>query len=116
MKDRILLSIGILILLVQVAMIVRARFVEDRYYCWAPHDSQNEYVLQVRIDGRSLEPSEIKARYRIEADGTDPRAIQHVKDTVSQYEETYGRGDDAVVSMTYRTNGGPEQAWAWPQP
>ena len=57
-------AIGVAFLLFQLVMIVYARFVPSRYFCWAPYDAQSEYSLQVTIDGRPLANQEIRRRYR----------------------------------------------------
>ncbi len=98
----------------QLFMIGYARFVPSRYFCWAPMDSQNLYSIAVEIDGHSLGPDEIEARYRQPATGGNWQAIQHALDKVQQYEETYGKDDDARVTVTFTVNGGPEETWSWP--
>jgi hypothetical protein len=100
----------------QVVMIVYARFVPSRYFCWAPYDIQTEYRLRVEVNGRDLTAPEIRSRYRRPARGTDNRSPQHVMDIVQGYEERYGRNDHARVVMRYRVNGKEEQTWRWPQP
>ena len=99
------------VLAFQAASIVYARFDDARYFCWAPHDAQNEYVIAVEIDGRSLSPSEVEARYRIPASGVDPRSIAHVTRLVQQYERTLGADDDATVVVGYRINGKALRRW-----
>lgn len=101
-------------LLFQVVMIVRARFHDARYYCWAPHDRQTEYTIEVEIDGRRLTPTEVADRYRDPWRGVNPRSDTHVLAFVRQYEQTYGRGDDARVVVHYSVNGGPMERWQWP--
>lgn len=96
-------------------MIGFARFDAARYFCWAPHDSQNEYRIHVRFAGHELSESEISARYRIPARGIDPRAIEHVLRLVSHYERSHGATDGASVRVVYRTNGGPEKRWQYRQ-
>ncbi|MBI3697879.1 MAG: hypothetical protein HY238_23985 [Acidobacteria bacterium] len=107
-------AIGVAFLLFQLVMIVYARFVPSRYFCWAPYDAQSEYSLQVTIDGRPLTNQEIRRRYRRPQTGVDNRSIQHVIDIVQQYEETRGRDDHARVIMKYKVNGGAEEQWQWP--
>lgn len=107
-------AIGIAFLLWQLGMIGYARFVPTRYFCWAPYDTQTAYELTVTIDGRELSPQEIRARYRRPAKGRDNRSPNHVMDVVRQYEQTYGRGDNGQVLMTYTVNGHPEEQWKWP--
>ena len=103
------------LLLFQVVMIVYARFVPSRYFCWAPFDIQTEYKLQVEVDGHALNAKEVRARYRRQQNGTDNRSPQHVMDIVQGYEETYGRSKPARVEMRYRVNGKQEQVWRWPR-
>ena len=47
-------AIGVLILALQAAAIVRARFVNDRYFCWAPFDQQTKYEISVAIGDEGL--------------------------------------------------------------
>lgn len=99
------------ILTLQAVSVLHARFDDGRYFCWAPHDSQNEYAISVSIDGRPLTAAEVERRYRIPARGVDPRAIAHVTRLVDQYERTVGAEDDAEVTVRYRVNGGPVHHW-----
>jgi hypothetical protein len=101
-------------LLLQIGRIVSARFDTARYFCWAPHDSQSEYEIDVSIAGRGLTRAETAARYRMPWGWRDPRAMEHVLRLVRQYEETYGRDENATVIIRYTTNGGPVQEWRWP--
>lgn len=109
---KFLLAVGLL--LFQIIMIGYARFVPTRFFCWAPFDSLNLYQIQVTLAGKVLTPQEIKDRYRIESKGTDHRAISHVLLILKQYEETYGRNDNAHVQVVYSVNGRKEQSWEWP--
>jgi len=103
--------IGVSILVFQLAMIVYARFVPSRYFCWAPYDVQTEYWITTVVNGRKLTESEIRGRYRRAQHGTDNRSPQHVMDILQGYEESYGRNDHAQVTMRYRVNGKEEQVW-----
>jgi len=108
-------SIGIIFLLIQIYMIGYARFMEARYFCWAPFDSQNEYVLSVEVNGRTLTNKEIEKRYRRPPRGLDSRSIQHLKDVVMQYESTYAQSEEAQVWLMYTVNGNQRPVWKWPQ-
>jgi len=105
--------IGVSILVFQLAMIVYARFVPSRYFCWAPYDVQTDYSITTVVNGRKLTASEVRARYRRPQHGTDNRSPQHVIDILQGYEERYGRADHAQVTMRYRVNGKEEQLWRW---
>ena len=112
---RLRLGIGIAILAVQGAAIVYARFVPARYFCWAPFDMQTDYRLRVSVNGSALTASQIRARYKRPAAGTDNRSVQHVIDIVEQTERRYHPLDRATVRMTYRINGKQEQEWTYQQ-
>lgn len=105
-----------LLLALQVATIAHARFVSTRYLAWAPYDRITEYSLHAIVDGRLLSPPEIHRRYGLAALGTNNRSEAHVMTIVRQYEETYGRDDDAHVFLEYRVNGGELRRWQWPPP
>lgn len=108
--------VGTALLAAQIFMIVAARFHPMRYYCWAPYDSQNEYQIHAVIDGHVLSPAEVESRYRLETPGINPRMIYQVTDIISYVERVYHEDDQADVTVTYRTNGGPELQWRWPIP
>lgn len=114
MLRRFRLALAVAFLLAQVASITYARFVPTRYFAWAPYDAITLYDLEVRIDGHQLERREVRRRYSLPI-GRDNRAIQHVIHAVRQYEETYGARDSARVILRYRTNGGRERTWRWPE-
>ena len=99
-------------LALQAVMVVAAPFGEHRFYCWAPHDAQSEYVISVSVGGRALSLDEVSRRYRVPADGVDPRAMSHILFLVEKYERTQWRSDDAVVRVRYRVNGGPWRMWS----
>lgn len=103
--------IGVAILAFQLTMIVYARFVPSRYFCWAPYDVQTDYWITTIVNGRKLTAREVQARYRRPQHGTDNRSPQHVIDILQGYEETYGRNDHAQVTMRYRVNGKEERRW-----
>ena len=99
------------ILVFQLAMIVYARFVPSRYFCWAPYDVQTEYWITTVVDGRKLTPAEIRTRYRRTQHGTDNRSPQHVIDILEGVEKQYHPDDHAAVTMRYRVNGKEERVW-----
>ncbi|MDP2654686.1 MAG: hypothetical protein Q8Q08_11745 [Candidatus Omnitrophota bacterium] len=106
-------SFAFIFLAIQVALIVLARFGEDRYFCWAPHDMQTEYELAVNVNGRELDGREISRRFRLGKTGRDPRAAGNVKAVVIQHCRTYGRNDEVLVAMDYTINGRRMEPWKW---
>lgn len=108
--------LAIALLVTQCCFVVAARFNDARYYCWAPHDAQNEYRIRVWVDGQELDRIAVEERYRLTTGGVDPRAIAHVIYSIRQYEKTYGKDDGARTLLEYTTNGGPLEQWTWPEP
>ena len=94
--------LGIAILLFQLGAIVCARFVPARYFCWAPYDSQNDYLIEAVVNSRVLSRDEIRGRYKKRAKGADNRSIQHVMDIITGYETSYGAEENAQVTLSYR--------------
>ncbi len=113
--DRFAWWAGIGFLVLQLGLILLARFIPERYFCWAPFDQCTRYTIEVLIDGRRLDPHETWYRYRIQPDAWDQRAAANVLSIVRRYEETRGRGDHADVTIRYTVNGRPEQTWKWPR-
>jgi len=109
MKFRAL--VGILFLLLQVGSIVYARYIPERFFCWAPYDQHTKFQVFVTIDGQTLSSDESKARYKYKMKGWEQRSIHNIFSLISQYEQTYGLDDNAQVKMIYSTNGNDEQEW-----
>lgn len=107
--------IPILLFIFQLGAIVYARFVPTRYFCWAPFDTQTDYVAKSVVNGVELNASEFRQRYRRNNRGFDNRSPQHVIDMLQQVEEKRAAlGEKATVSMQYRVNGKELRQWHWP--
>ena len=104
---------GIIFLLLQVGGIAYARFVPERFFCWAPYDSHVLFETLVTIDGKTLTQQEAEARYKYKMRGWEQRSIDNVFSLISQYEDTYGKQDNAKVMVKYSTNGHPEKEWIY---
>lgn len=111
------IAIAVALFAFQLGAIVYARFVPTRYFCWAPYDTQTDYVATSTINGRVLTRTEFSQRYRRAMRGTDNRAPQHVFDMLAQVEEKRAAvGDTAEVVVKYRVNGKePLLEWRWPR-
>jgi hypothetical protein len=115
-------KLGIALLLVQVAMFVRARFVESRYFCWAPFHSEARYTIDASVLGRALRDEEIAERYGIPRYYWDPKtrsnwelnAMAHVFDLVRATEDLAPSDARAKVEVTYSVNGRPAERWSYP--
>lgn len=105
---------GVAFLGAQLVSILVAPFLPVRFFCWAPFDEHTRYAIEATVDGRALGSEEIARRYRYPQSAWEVRDIDNVISIVRQYEQTYGAGDGAKVTLTYRTNGHEERTWMWP--
>lgn len=108
------LSLGWLFLLLQVVFIFYARFIPERFFCWAPYDEQTSYEISVTVDGKELSVDEVGKRYRYGHKRTESRTIHNLFSMVRQYETTYGVHDHAEVKIVYSTNGHKKMTWTYP--
>lgn len=100
----------------QLCAIVYARFVPTRYFCWAPFDTQTDYVAKSIVNGHVLTAAEFRQRYRRPMHGYDNRSPQHVIDMLQQVEKKRAAlGDKASITLKYRVNGKPPLEWHWQQ-
>ncbi|WP_299779666.1 hypothetical protein [uncultured Formosa sp.] len=97
----------------QVGSIGYARFIPERYFCWAPYDEHTYYTISVKINGQLLSEQDIKKRYHYQAVGWEPRAIDNVFSLIRQYETRNRIEDHAEVQVIYRTNGHDEKVWSF---
>jgi len=106
--------IGLSVLFAQIVSIGSASLIPERFFCWAPYDQHTRYRIDVSLNGEALSPRAVQSRYRYRAEAWEPRNISNLFSIIRQYESTYGAADDAVVTVTYSTNGKPEATWHWP--
>ena len=108
-------SIGLLI--TQVVAVVRAFFVKDRYFAWAPYDEIVEFEIRAWTGGRELSTSEIWRLFHLPEYGRENRCAQHLFDQILS-SQTGCSGSPVRIEMLYAINGkrpalwchGPEQA------
>jgi hypothetical protein len=103
--------IGFLFVLLQVGSIIYARFVPERFFCWAPYDTHVKFEIFVTIDGQSLTKQEAFGRYNYKTEGWEQRSIHNIFSLISQYERTYGKDDNAEVLALYSINNHKEKEW-----
>ena len=113
MKFKYALGIGFLLL--QVGSIGYARFIPERYFCWAPYDEHTYYDISVKVNGQLLSKKDTEQRYHYQAVGWEPRAIDNVFSVIRQYETSHGKDEHAKVQVLYRTNGHDEKIWSFPK-
>ncbi len=106
---------GIIFLLAQCGSVLIARFIPERFFCWAPYDEHTSMKTNVKLGMTELNPKQVNERYRYIVNGWEPRAIHNVLDIIEQYETTYGAKDSAEVIVTYTTNGHRHQTWRHPK-
>lgn len=108
-------TIGILFIISQIVMIIYAKFVPERFFCWAPFDEHTYLDIDVEVNGELLTKEQVEQRYRYKSLGWEPRSINNVFSIIKQYESTYGKEDNASVKVKYSTNGNEEQIWYFNQ-
>ncbi|HEU0122879.1 MAG TPA: hypothetical protein VFQ91_20270 [Bryobacteraceae bacterium] len=108
-------AVGALLLAMQAGAIVRARFANDRYFCWAPFDQQTKYSIGVSIGDEALGPQQIRQRYRRPAEGVDNRSAEHLFDIITRAEQKFEQWGRSRVVVRYRINGHEEREWRYPQ-
>lgn len=113
MRWRFLL--GATLLAAQAAAVVRGRFVDDRYFCWAPFDQQTQYHIYVSIAGEPLTDWQVSQRYRRPAAGVDNRAAVHLFDIIRRTEPLAEKWNRSKVVVEYQVNGGPMRVWRYPE-
>lgn len=95
----------------QVFGIIYSRFLEVRYFCWAPFDQISNYEIKAEVNGVVYSPEQIRGRYNIQNNGRENRSIHNVFSIIIQYEESYGREENAAVKVRYSTNGKAKEEW-----
>ena len=108
-------ALGAILLILQAGAIVRARFANDRYFCWAPFDQQTKYSIGLAIGDEGLTDDQIRRRYRRPAEGYDNRSAQHLFDIITRAEQKFEKWGRSRVVVRYSVNGHEEQEWRYPQ-
>jgi len=107
---RVCQLLATVLLLAQGAAILRMPFVEDRFFCWSPHDSRNDLEITAQRDGVPVPPREIEARYGLPS--VDWHSIGNVKQVIRTAESRHS--DRWQVQVKYRRNLAGAQTWTYP--
>ncbi len=105
--------IVITFLAIQLALVIWARFIPERWFCWAPHDSYVDYELTVIVNGKELTDKEISQRFVRDRVYREVRAAGNAMDIIKQHCRTYGKNDETRVIMNYKINGIQQEPWIW---
>lgn len=97
--------------LFQILGIVYSRFLDERYFCWAPFDQISYYEVKTEVNGVLLSPQQTRGRYNLQGYGRENRSIHNVFSIIKQYENSYGKNEKAVVKVIYSTNGKAKEEW-----
>ena len=111
--DRVCECLVALLLLAQVAGVVRQVFVEDRFFAWSPHDSRNEYAIAAFAGEQPVSPAAIGARYGLLP--MDWHAVGNVKTVIRTAEERAEPGERWRVVVRFRRNLGAPFTWTYPE-
>jgi hypothetical protein len=102
---------GVLFLFLQFLSLIYARFIPERFFCWAPYDEHSYYKIEVALGDNVLTTEQIKERYRYKVEGWEPRSINNLFNLISQYESSYGKNENAKVTIDYTINGHKKGTW-----
>jgi hypothetical protein len=97
----------------QLIGIVYSRFVDERYFCWAPFDQISMYEIEGNVNGVDFSREEIKKRYGLTTPGRENRSIHNVFGIIQQHERTYGKKDTVSINVTFSTNGKESKEWSF---
>lgn len=100
---------------VQLLGVIGGRFNEAKFFSWAPYDQLSYYEIEVLRQGQSLSSETIRDRYHISPKGRENRSIQNIISIVRQYENTYGKGENVNITISYTINGHHSGIWTWPE-
>lgn len=103
--------ISSLFIVIQIALIIYARFIPERFFCWAPYDIHTKFEVNGNINGEDVGTKELSWRYGYRMQGWEQRSIYNVFSIIKQYETTYGKEDIVEVKVNYSVNGHQEQVW-----
>ncbi|HMO01440.1 MAG TPA: hypothetical protein PKD37_04775 [Oligoflexia bacterium] len=101
----------LLFLSIQVFGVILSRFLPERLFCWAPHDQQTYYFLNVWQGTRKLSGAEVLKRYGMPYSGWNSHASANLNNLVVLRES---RSQDSLpieVLLLTRTNGKNWQRW-----
>ncbi|MCK5443430.1 MAG: hypothetical protein KAJ23_16210 [Maribacter sp.] len=105
--------LGGIFLFIQICSIVYARFIPERFFCWAPYDEETYLNTIIIVGDKSLSKKEVNNRYRYQVNGWEPRSVNNVFNIIEQYEKTYGENENAQVTVKYKTNGHKMKEWVY---
>jgi hypothetical protein len=103
--------LALAIVLAQAGGIVRMFFVEDRFFCWSPHDSRVDFTVTATHRGRAVSQNAIKRRYKLHR--VDWHAAGNVFKVIETAEGRRPEGRRWSVRTVYRVNLGPEEVWEY---
>jgi len=103
-------AVGIVYLSVQLISIFNARVSENRYFCWAPHDIQTEYYLNIYTSSGELSSLRIKEIYGIPQKGRIDLPPSHIFNLVQT--KHYVDNDSLLkVVFNFKVNGKEWEVW-----
>jgi len=100
---------------VQLLGVIVGRFDEAKFFSWAPYDQISYYEIEALRQGQNLSSETIRDRYHISPKGRENRSIHNIISIVRQYENSYGKGENVNITISYTINGHHSGTWTWPE-
>jgi hypothetical protein len=98
------------LLLAQAFAIIRMPFVEDRFFCWSPHDSRTDLQISAYRGQFPVPAQDVEARYGLPA--IDWHSAGNVKQVIRTAESRHA--DHWQVRIHYRRNLDAGHTWTFP--
>jgi len=114
-RKRVLALMVTLFFSVQLLGVIVGRFDEAKFFSWAPYDQISYYEIEALRQGQNLSSETIRDRYHISPKGRENRSIHNIISIVRQYENSYGKGENVNITISYTINGHYSGTWTWPE-
>lgn len=100
-------------IILQIILIIYARFSTNRYFAWAPHDIQIEYYLEVHKNNVKLKDIQLENRYGLRTHGWVDLPPNHIFNLLEDYERCEIDSNTNRIVFKYRVNGKSWRKWIW---
>tara|TARA_B100000524_G_scaffold287179_1_gene162282 strand:- start:2616 stop:2948 length:333 start_codon:yes stop_codon:yes gene_type:complete len=98
--------------LIQIGLIFYQLNKDTKFFNWAMYHTKISYSVDVTINGVKLNEKEIFERYKINKQGSEYRALEHLKRKMTQREKVYRDSSKVVIELSYIENT-HKGTWNW---
>jgi hypothetical protein len=98
--------------LIQIGLIFYQLNNESKFFNWAMYHTRIIYTANVTINGNKLNEKEFFERYKINKQGNEFRALEHLKRKMTRREKFYKDSSKVVIELNYIQNT-HKGTWNW---